>query len=284
MKPARSRTAIALITTIGLMTLAGQASAQIVTGFENGFEDWSVSGRQTIAPTGGNPDANLVGILSSFAFDVRNNTNAALLGDLTRIPSIRLTIDVKVNSINFFFSPVTRDLIVELRDNTNNNGLPYTSVYFVLDTLSASRPGWMTLSVVIEDTSAEDLPRGWRGTGAEDPVTFEPILEPGRTFASVLASVDSINFTTAVPGFFFGSTDFDIQIDNVGFEIEQTCYPDCDTSTGVGVLDLFDFLCFQGSFVSGQPYACDCDTSSGLLVCDLFDFLCFQNAFVAGCP
>jgi hypothetical protein len=62
------------------------------------------------------------------------------------------------------------------------------------------------------------------------------------------------------------------------------CYPDCDQSTGVGVLDIFDFLCFQNSFVGGNAYACDCDTSTGQLVCDIFDFLCFQNAFVAGCP
>jgi outer membrane protein assembly factor BamB len=62
------------------------------------------------------------------------------------------------------------------------------------------------------------------------------------------------------------------------------CYADCDQSTGAGVLDVFDFLCFQNSFVAGEPYACDCDTSTGNRVCDVFDFLCFQDAFVAGCP
>jgi hypothetical protein len=62
------------------------------------------------------------------------------------------------------------------------------------------------------------------------------------------------------------------------------CYPDCDTSTGAGVLDIFDFLCFQNLFDAADPYACDCDTSSGVSVCDIFDFLCFQNAFDAGCP
>ncbi|MCH8990759.1 MAG: hypothetical protein IIA44_03280 [Acidobacteria bacterium] len=56
------------------------------------------------------------------------------------------------------------------------------------------------------------------------------------------------------------------------------CYADCDTN---GALDIFDFLCFQNSFVLGEPYACDCDPDP---VCDIFDFLCFQNAFVAGCP
>ena len=59
---------------------------------------------------------------------------------------------------------------------------------------------------------------------------------------------------------------------------EMPCYADCDQS---GALDIFDFLCFQNSFVSGEPYACGCDPDP---VCDIFDFLCFQNAFVAGCP
>ena len=64
----------------------------------------------------------------------------------------------------------------------------------------------------------------------------------------------------------------------------SSCYADCDQSTGVGVLDIIDFLCFQDSFVSGTAYACDCDTSTGPLVCDIIDFLCFQNAFAMGCP
>ena len=62
------------------------------------------------------------------------------------------------------------------------------------------------------------------------------------------------------------------------------CYADCDTTTGVGVLDIFDFLCFGNRFSAGDPYACDCDTTTGPGVCDIFDFLCFGNAFNAGCP
>ena len=58
----------------------------------------------------------------------------------------------------------------------------------------------------------------------------------------------------------------------------ETCYADCDPN---GELDIFDFLCFQNSFVLGEPYACGCDPDP---ICDIFDFLCFQNAFVAGCP
>ena len=65
---------------------------------------------------------------------------------------------------------------------------------------------------------------------------------------------------------------------------EEPCYPDCDTSTGPGVLDIFDFLCFQNRYDANDPYACDCDTSTGPGLCDIFDFLCFQNAFAGGCP
>lgn len=54
------------------------------------------------------------------------------------------------------------------------------------------------------------------------------------------------------------------------------CAADCD---GSGILDLFDFLCFQNAFVGGEAYG-DCDRDGAR---DLFDFLCFQNAFVGGC-
>ena len=63
----------------------------------------------------------------------------------------------------------------------------------------------------------------------------------------------------------------------------HTCYPDCDESTGQGVLDIFDFLCFANRFAVSDPYACDCDLTTGPGVCDVLDFLCFGNAFTGGC-
>ena len=66
--------------------------------------------------------------------------------------------------------------------------------------------------------------------------------------------------------------------------VRARCFADCDISTGPGVLDIFDFLCFGNRFSANDPYACDCDTSTGPGVCDIFDLLCFGNAFDAGCP
>ncbi len=68
------------------------------------------------------------------------------------------------------------------------------------------------------------------------------------------------------------------------WDAPRLCYPDCDTQTGPGVLDIFDFLCFGNRFSANDPYACDCDTATGPGICDIFDFLCFGNAFNAGCP
>jgi hypothetical protein len=55
------------------------------------------------------------------------------------------------------------------------------------------------------------------------------------------------------------------------------CKADCDRNA---TLDVFDFLCFQDAFVTGDPKA-DCDGNTTL---NIFDFLCFQDAFVTGCP
>jgi hypothetical protein len=97
----------------------------------------------------------------------------------------------------------------------------------------------------------------------------------GITRCSVLAIMFDPNGVNPTPAIYW---------DDLHLTQEGACYPDCDTSTGVGVLDIFDFLCFQNLFATNDPYACDCDTSTGPNVCDIFDFLCFQNEFAAGCP
>jgi hypothetical protein len=71
-----------------------------------------------------------------------------------------------------------------------------------------------------------------------------------------------------------------VQEQEWAFQLEgeqDGCYADCD---GNGVLDFFDFLCFQNLFLAADPRG-DCDRNG---VFDFFDFLCFQNAFLVGCP
>lgn len=213
---------IAALCSAGLAALAAPALADAITTFDNGLEGWSISGRTDIDATGGNPGANLHGVLIDvFGADTRNETNQAFLGDLTRYGMFELSIDIQVNSITFGpGNEVPRDLVVELRDNTRipDSGLPYTSVWFNLGTLQAQTDrgtsGWQTYSVVIEDPFAANLPDGWGGFGDETPLG-DPILPADRTFTSVLQSVTSIHFTTFVPGYSFGFTNFDMQVDNI---------------------------------------------------------------------
>lgn len=61
------------------------------------------------------------------------------------------------------------------------------------------------------------------------------------------------------------------------------CEADCDVSSGRGVLDVLDFLCFQKRYKDRDPRACNFDLTSGEHVCDVFDFIAFQSQFSQGC-
>lgn len=194
-------------------------NAALVT-FENGNEGWDgpqgIGGATEIDPNLGNGAPSLHTVFNDFGITFSTTTHQGFLGDYTLSPGVELGLDVNTLFLNFFGQDVTREFIVDLRDYDNpQNGLPWTSVWYKLGTLDAAQPGWHNWSVRIDDTAATELPPGWGGYGAEDPVTFEPELPADRTFASVLASVDEVAFTTLVPGFFFGFTDHDVAVDNL---------------------------------------------------------------------
>lgn len=200
-----------------LPAFAIQTSTVTFASGTEGFAGPSGSGGFSfITPLRGNDRPAYRTHFSDFGITFATQTNTAFVGDYTAVPSVEIGLDVKTLSLEFFGQPVTRDLVVELRDYDGApEGMPYVSVWFNLGTLDASKTGWETMSVTIADTGATALPTGWGGYGAEDPVTFEPTLPAGRTFASVLAGVDEIAFTTYVPGWFFGETAFDVVVDNL---------------------------------------------------------------------
>ena len=100
---------------------------------------------------------------------------------------------------------------------------------------------------------------------------------PGRLNKGQALALDSAQ-NVIVAGTTRGNTGGFFDFLTLKYPGQVGCYADCD---GSGSLDIFDFLCFQNSFVNAESYACDCDPNPA---CDIFDFLCFQNAFVAGCP
>jgi hypothetical protein len=217
---------------VASFTLAATAAAQITT-FDNGRDGWSVSGRTDVSPTGGNPGANLDVFLDDvFGMTVRND-DMPLWFDPTQPATY--TVDVKVDSISggFIGNEVPRDFGLSIQDTDDSGTETTTGLFFPLGTLTSSAAGWQTYSVTINDPTSVDLPASWIGTGDLDS-NFEPVLTAGRTFADVLATADSIEFTTFTPGFFFGFTDFDVQVDNVGAVV----IPEPATASLLGLLSL----------------------------------------------
>jgi hypothetical protein len=208
-----------------LLTLAmaaGVASANPTSSLvtfesrDGGAQGWT--GMQTNSGIGGTlidqdfgADAPAIRTKMEFPFIAWwNNTNPAYLGDWGQLGSVTISLDVFTTYIDWLGKSVTRPLVVEFRDYDNPTYGPWTSVWYTLGTLDASK-GWQSLSVTIADTTSTELPAGWGGTGNYEGNG----LPAGRTFANVLASVDVMLFHTSPPGYYYAFTHFDVALDNI---------------------------------------------------------------------
>jgi hypothetical protein len=201
---------------LGLVVISSPSVRADITTFSNGYEGWQTSGASSILPSGGNPGAYMAfQNIDAFGVNVFNDSNPGFIGAVYRSP-VRISIDVRTDSITFRGNEVPRDLYVELRDTTtpNHDGLPWISVFYKLGKLTSSRPGWIRYSVTIANPRSSALPPGWTGYGSENR-RGQPVLPRGSTFASVLRNVDVINFTTYGPGMFYGHTNFKLSFDNL---------------------------------------------------------------------
>lgn len=206
---------------LALALLTGAANAQATNSalvrFDNGNEGWSINGQNQPDPFGGNPGAALSwdDPIDTFGLEIRTSTHPAFVGDYTLKGPVRVAIDVQVDYIQFFGTPAPRELIVILYDDDTFDGAAPGAVWKSLGTLAGNGMPYTTFTTDIPHVLSTDLPSGWKGAGSEDPVTFEPILPAGRTWANVLQGVDRMQFTTYEPGFFYGFTNFDISVDNI---------------------------------------------------------------------
>lgn len=248
------RRAALMITAAALAATTAWAGGTVVT-FDNGPEGWSVNGNDTITPAGGNPGAYIDHYqFDTFGIEVRTSRNFNFLGDYGARGPVTLACDFEVITISNPFDPsqeFQRNIILELRDFDNPpEGFPWVSVWYNIGLLPGPEEGWHTYEVEILDPNATDLPPGWGGYGAEDPDTFAPILPADRTFKSVLASVDQVVFTTFEPGFFYGFTTFDVNVDNISIQPKAACTGDVN---GDGATDSADLSVLIASF--GQAVA-----------------------------
>ncbi len=260
--PGRSGMTAALL----ILGFCGIAAADTVVTFDAGTAGWTGIG--VIEPAGGNPGRHYhVVNPDTFGITITNNTNPEFIGDYTATPSVTLSIDLKVEDINFFGSPVSRPWLVDLRDYDDPEpGYPFTSVWYKFaDVSEANTPDWTVLSVTIDDTRAAALPPGWGGTGAETGLG-EPILPADRTFSDVLAGVDEIVFTTFEPGFFYGFTAFDLRIDNIAIATAGPCPADLNRD---GSVDAADLALLLGGWGPGVGLPADLNSDGAVNAADL---------------
>ncbi len=120
---------------------------------------------------------------------------------------------------------ISRELGIAVLDRDIQGPNGPSGLYFPLGIISAfNNPNYTPLSVTVADPTQTTLPPGVIGFGDQDPNTFEPILPPGATFATVLAGVDEFQVTTFVPGFFFTDANYDVRFDNIFVSVpEPTC-------------------------------------------------------------
>jgi len=223
----------------------------------NGFDGFD--GGTWVVDEGGNTGWNMQTVFQDFGIPYVTNQNPAFLGDYTESQSVTLKIDLRVENLKFFGTNVSRPWLVELRDyDLAQGGYPWTSVWFKFAQISTATHGeWTTFSVTF-DPKSTTLPPGWRGTGSEDPVTYEPRLPPGVTFRDVLKGVDVVAFTTLEPGMFFGFTDHSFRIDNITITRTPPAVPgDLDGDGLVTSADLGILLAGWGPCAKGSECAAD---------------------------
>lgn len=266
--------------------VAGPMQAQVISQETFDFVNtpWTANGVETIVDDGRGINGPYLQLpfMDFFGISLRNeDARSGLLGDLSRYPNgLKLSFDMRTfQFLNFNgeeIDPSSRPLVIHLFDDGDpENFEDNAGVWFIGPHIPGMADGWQHFEYSVPTPMSTALPPGWQGSGAEDPVTFEPTLPPGRTYANVLASVDRVEVTTFVPGFFYGSSFTEVGFDNILVEpIVPPC--PCDfNGGGLSVQDIFDFL---GAYFANDPRA-DLN-SDGISVQDIFDFLA---CYFAGC-
>jgi hypothetical protein len=280
----------AIFACCGLAMAAATTSAQVLLdeGFENGQANgWEATGGSTLLGAGGNPGWYM-GVPYGDWYWLTLSTESAgnpLIGNLSRHGgALEVSVDALVLQLhNWFNEPMDPGNFPVVFQFTHAAD-PTISVYWIGPGMPAVANGWTTITCEIPDPTSTTLPPGWGGTGDEDPNTYEPILPPGYTYASVMANIGNFRVTTAQPGYFYIPSWWEAGFDNIKVSLAggATCYANCDGSTTEPVLNVADFSCFLSRFAAGDAYA-NCDSSTPEPVLNVADFSCFLAKFAAGC-
>lgn len=239
------KTISAILMIIATCCFSVTAQADFTVGFDDG-DPSGFTGNVFFEAGGGNPGGNAHFFVQAFFPSLRTGgqgepSNPAFLGDFSVFDTVTYGFDVRVDSItDFIGNEIARPFGIMLIDRDIQGPSGPSGVFFETPALNfVDQDEWTHYSVTIDDPTAEDLPPGWIGFGDEDPNTFEPILPPGASFATVLAGVDEFRLTGAVPGFFFNNANFDFRIDNVS--VKGVVIPEPSSACCLGITGLLLF-------------------------------------------
>lgn len=260
------------------------ASAQFIEGFDGG-SNGGFTGNFVFEATAGNPDGNAhINVGGPFFFPslrtggIDEPANSNFLGDFSGSNPVTFGFDIRVDSIQGFGgNEINRPFGIMLIDRDIQGPNGPSGVFFETPFLGASiQDDWTNYMVTIDDPNSTSLPSGWIGFGDEDPATFEPTLPANATFASVLASVDEMRLTGAVPGFFFNSAFFDVRIDNIS--IATGCLiGDVNMDGSINLLDVAPFV----DLIASGMFQCEADTNQDRLL-NLLDVAGFVEILAGG--
>lgn len=201
---------------------AGLSAQTAVVTFDDGWEGWNPpwpSSATVIEAEGGHPGAHahtagaaMYGL--DYYIDDIFGADSPFLGDHSQHASLTFSVDTRVQNVRTAGQPAQRPLIIQFRNFSYN-----ASVFYRLTTLADGQP-WTTHSVTV-DPRATQMPAGWGGTGADDPVTGGPVLPAGVTFADVMSNVNEVTLTAQEPYQGYDATDFDVSVDNIRLTVGE---------------------------------------------------------------
>ena len=126
---------------------ADQSCEEDLVTFSEGAEGWigtnGSTGATELEETGGNPAHHLHTVFNDFGIEFDNTNAVQLQGHLSH-DAVTIEVDLKVEAIDFFGTPVTRPWLLEIRDYDDPpSGQLWVSVWYLFEWIGAE-DDWRT--------------------------------------------------------------------------------------------------------------------------------------------
>ncbi len=207
---------------IGFLPLPSRAQTAVET-FEGGTNaaGWTISGVDTIEPTGGNPGFWLHAEVDTFGPILANDPEvpSPFMGDLRADGVTTISLDARTDHMDFPFCGWPFALV--LRDTHGTADVEDDDYAYFWDPETANGngvlfapcvgEGWVHYDFAVPSQSLDPVPLGWFGGWAGDTENFRP----GIDWNDVIVSVDTVEVWWGAPPLVAIFQMWDVGVDNV---------------------------------------------------------------------